>query len=123
MPWPSAAPVPLSARQRRVLGRLLRASTTPQAVAVRARIVCAADEGTSTRQIAQRLGLSRNTAQLWRERWTAAAEALLAAEAEGGPEDDRALEAVARGVLTDAPRPGAPSTCTPEQLCQIMAVA
>lgn len=115
-------PVPLSARQRRVLEHLGRASTMPQTVAMRVRIVCAVAGGRSTRQIAQRWALSRNTVQLWRERW-AASKALLAAEAEGGPGDDRALEAVARGVLAEAPRPGAPPTFTPAQLCQVMAVA
>ena len=123
MPWPSARAVVLSDRQRRGLERLVRASTTPQAVATRARVIVAAAEGTSTRQIAQRLGLTRNTVQLWRDRWAAAAEPLLAAEADGGPDDDRALGVVTQEVLADAPRPGAPPTFTPEQLCQIMAVA
>jgi hypothetical protein len=41
----------------------------------------------------------------------------------GRPGDDRALLAIVRGVLADAPRPGGPATFTPEQLCQIMAVA
>ncbi len=123
MPWPSACPIVLSDRQRRVLERLVRASTTPQAVAVRARVVCAAADGTSTRQLAQRLGLTRNTVQLWRDRWAAAAEALLAAEAEGAPDDERALVAMTQGLLADAPRPGAPPTFTPEQLCQVMAIA
>ena len=123
MPWPSAQRITLRTRQRGVLDRLARASTTPQAVAVRARLVGAAAEGTSTRQIAHRLQVTRNTVQLWRDRWAAATEALLAAEAEGGDGDDRALETVMRGLLADAPRPGAPPTFTPEQLCQIMAVA
>ena len=123
MPWSRARTVRLSDRQRRVLERLIRASTTPQAVALRARVVRAAAAGTSTRPIAQRLGLTRNTVQLWRDRWAAAAAALLAAEAAGGPGDDRALEAVAQGLLADAPRPGAPARFTPEQLCQVLAIA
>src|ERR671935_1680488 len=85
MPWSRARTVSLSDRQRRVLERLIRASTTPQAVALRARVVRAAAAGTRPRQIAQRLGLTRTTVQLWRARWAAAAAALLAAEAEGGP--------------------------------------
>ena len=123
MPWAKAPPISVTRRQREVLERLIRASATPQAVAARARIVRAAAAGTSTRRLAQDLRLSRNTVHLWRERWTAAGEALLAAETEGGPGDDRALEAVVRGVLADEPRPGAPPTFTPEQLCQLMAVA
>ena len=123
MPWPSAQLITLSERQRQVLERLGRASTSPQAVALRARVVCAAADGTSTRQIAQRLGLTRHTVQLWRDRWAAAAEALLAAEAEGAPDDERALVAMTQGLLADAPRPGAPPTFTPAQLGQVMAIA
>src|SRR5262245_12489316 len=123
MLWPSARPIVLSERQRRVLEHLERASTTAQAVAVRARVVCAAADGTSTRQLAQRLGLARNTVRLWRDRWAAASEVLLAAAADGGPGDDRALTAVTQGLLTDAPRPGAPPPFTPEQLCPVMAIA
>jgi putative transposase len=123
VPWPSAQQVTVTSRQRRVLLHLVRAATTPQAVATRARVVLGAADGGSTRGLAAQLGLARNTVQAWRDRWAAAAETLLAAEAEGGPEDDRALHAVIQGVLSDAPRPGAPPTFTPEQLCQIMAVA
>src|SRR5918911_4913515 len=123
MPWARARPVTLSARQRGVLEQLTRAAGTPQALATRARIVLAAADGASNRELAQRLHLARNTAQAWRDRWVAAAEALAAAELEGGEGDERALLAIVRGVLADAPRPGGPATFTPEQLCQLMAVA
>jgi len=118
-----APSVTLSERQRRVLEQVARAASTPQAIATRARTVLAAADGASNRGLAQRLHLVRNTAQAWRDRWVAVAEALAAAELEGGDGDDRALLAVVRGVLADAPRPGAPPVFTPEQLCQIMAVA
>jgi homeodomain-containing protein/Homeodomain-like domain-containing protein len=132
MPWPKASPLAVSPRQRYELERLCRARTTPHAVVTRARIVCAAADGTSTSQIAQRWGLSRNTVQLWRERWDAASASLQGAEAAGaegtagGPAAERAegvLAVAVRAVLADAPRPGTPPTFTPEQLCQIIAVA
>jgi hypothetical protein len=123
MALPSAQRVAVTARQRRLLAHLARAASTPQAVATRARIILGAADGESNRGMAQRLQLARNTVQAWRDRCVGAAEALLAAEAEGGPDDDRALDVVVRGVLADAPRPGAPPTFTPEQLCQLMAVA
>jgi putative transposase len=123
MPWAKARLVVVSRRQRAVLERLVRARTTPQAVATRARLVLAAADGASNRGLARHLDLARNTVHLWRDRWVTAAEAVLAAEAEGGDGDQRALEAVVRGVLADEPRPGAPPTFTPEQLCQLMAVA
>jgi len=123
VPWPSAQQITVTSRQRGVLAHLTRAASTPQAVATRARVVLGAADGVSNRRMASEVALARNTVQLWRDRWAAATEALLAAEAEGGPDDDRALESVVRGVLADAPRPGAPPTFTPEQLCQIMALA
>ena len=123
MTFPTARPIIVSARQRQVLDHLARAANTPQAVALRARIVLATADGASNRGLAHRLGLARNTVQAWRDRWAVAGEALLAAELEGGEGDDRALGAIVRGVLTDDPRPGAPPTFTPEQLCQIMAIA
>jgi putative transposase len=123
VPVPSAQQITVTPRQRGVLTHLVRAASTAQAVASRARVVLGAADGASNRGMAQQSGLARNTVQAWRDRWAAAAETLLAAEAEGGPEDDRALRAVLQGVLADAPRPGAPPTFTPEQLCQIMAIA
>ena len=123
MPLPSAQQITVTARQRRVLTHLVRAASTPQAVAARARVVLGAADGASNRNLAVRLGLARNTVQAWRDRWAVAAEALRAAEAEGGSDDDRALATVVQGVLADAPRPGAPPTFTPEQLCQLMAIA
>jgi hypothetical protein len=89
----------------------------------RARVVLAAAEGRSNRQIGLQLGVTRNLVQAWRGRWAAASDALLAAELEGGAGDERALQAVVRGVLADAPRSGAPPTFTPEQLCRIIALA
>jgi DNA repair protein RecN (Recombination protein N) len=84
MPWARARPVTLSARQRGALEQLTRAAGTSQAIATRARIVLAAADGASNRALAQRLHLARNTAQAWRDRWVAAAEALAAAHARAG---------------------------------------
>ncbi len=118
-----ASPITLTAAQRAVLEQLVRAARTPQALAQRARIVLGAADGESNRGLAQRLHLARNTVQCWRDRWRAAGETLLAAAAEGGADEHVALEEVIVGVLADEPRPGAPPTFTPEQWCQIMALA
>jgi putative transposase len=123
MPRATAPPITLTVAQRAVLDQLVRAGTTPQQVARRARLVLAAADGTSTGAIARTWDITWRTAQRWRARWHIAQEALLVAETEGGPGDDRALQTVILGLLADDPRPGAPPTFTPEQLCQIMAVA
>jgi putative transposase len=123
MAVPGAEAITVTVRQRRVLDEVVRASTSPQGLARRARVVLAASEGTSNLQIATRLGVTRNLVQAWGGRWAAASDALLAAELEGGAGDERALRAVVQGVLADAPRSGAPPTFAPEQLCRIIALA
>jgi transposase len=74
----SAPVLVLSVEQRVELERLVRAQTTPQSVAKRARIVLAAAAGESNSAVAQRLGVSRPTVIQWRERFAAGGPAVLA---------------------------------------------
>jgi len=110
----------VTARQQRVLERMIRRATSTQQQVSRAKIVLVAAAGASNAQVGRQVGLRRDAVRTWRARWAAASEALLAAEAEG---DDRAVEVVVAGVLADEPRSGAPATFTPEQLCRVMALA
>ena len=59
----------MSDADRQLLGGWIRAGTTPQRVATRARIVVLAAEGLSARAIAQRLHIAPRTAALWRRRF------------------------------------------------------
>src|SRR5262245_6624926 len=111
MPGPAPQPIAVTGRQRRVVERIVRRDTSPQRQVRRARIVLAAAEGANNEEIGRRVGVSEDTARVWRARWAAAGEALLAAEAEG---DDRAVEVVVVGVLADEPRSGAPARFAPE---------
>lgn len=120
MPGPAPRQVTVSGRQRRVLERIVLRESSSQQQVRRAKIVVAAVAGANNEEIGRQVGVTEDTARLWRERWGAAAEALLAAEAEG---DDRALEVVVVGLLADEPRSGAPATFTPEEICQIVALA
>ena len=123
MSVPQPQVIALTTRQQRVVEGIVRRETSTQQQVRRANVIVAAAAGANNEQVARQLGVTDDTARTWRRRWAAAAEALLAAELEGGEGDDRALETVIRGVLADDPRPGAPPTFTPEQLCQIMAIA
>jgi putative transposase len=123
MPLPRPQAITLTTRQQRVVEGIVRRETSTQQQVRRAKIILAAAAGANNEQIARAQGVTDDTVRTWRGRWAGAAEALLAAEAEGGADDDRALAAIVRAVLADAPRPGAPATFTPEQLCQLMAVA
>jgi DNA-directed RNA polymerase specialized sigma24 family protein len=59
----------LTADDRRLLERWIRARTTPQRVVLRSRIVLTVADGISSREAARRLGVSRHTVDLWRTRF------------------------------------------------------
>jgi putative transposase len=112
---------------------IVRRETSTQQQVRRAKVVLAAADGANNEQVARQVGVTDDTARDWRARWVTddtardwrarwvtAGEAVLAAEAEGG---DDALRAVVLGVLADEPRPGAPATFTPEQICRLVALA
>src|SRR5438309_2269310 len=66
-----AQAVALTAAERDELERRVRARTSSQQAALRARIVLAAADGASTTTIAAQLGITRHTAQHWRNRFVA----------------------------------------------------
>jgi transposase len=106
VPAPKAPALQLSSEQDRELNDLVRAHSTPQRLAERARIILLASTGMGVDETARELGIWRKTAGHWRRRWR---------------EADASAGVAAR--LSDAPRPGAPATFTPEVICQIMALA
>lgn len=101
-----AAPLELTASQRQELTALIRAHSTPQKLAERARIILLAADGASVIETARQLDIWRKTASIWRCRWRKADAAQGVAER-----------------LSDAPRSGAPGKFTPEQVCAIIALA
>jgi putative transposase len=110
MPGPRPPEVVLSAEERAALERLARAHTTGQQLAVRARVVLLAADGLTTSAVARALGLHVDTARQWRARWRQERDVPLA---------ERSVAA----RLADAPKPGAPARLSPEQVCQIIALA
>jgi len=80
-----APPIVLAAEEVTTLDAWARSRTLPARVVERARIVRLAADGVPSQDIAQRLGVSRPTVQLWRERFLALRRA---------------------GLEKDAPRPG-----------------
>lgn len=110
MRGPKPADVELNAEERQGLEALVRRHTTPQQIALRARIILSASDGLNNTQIGRQLDIDIDTARLWRNRWLGLAAASL---------DDLSIEE----RLSDAPRPGAPVRITSEQVCQIVALA
>lgn len=110
MRGPKPPAVELMAEEQEGLTALIRRHTTPQQVALRARIILAAAAGQNNTQIARHLGIHAETARLWRMRWLG----MQAASLEDLPLEER---------FTDTPRPGAPARITAEQVCQVVALA
>ena len=110
MRGPQPPTIDLADAERQELEHLVRRHTTPQQLALRARIVLAAADGANTCQIARQLDVSLDRVRRWRERWLV----LQPASLDDLPLADR---------LTDAPRPGAPVHITAEQVAKIVALA
>jgi putative transposase len=113
--------VELSTRQRRLLEQIHKRQTAPVRLARRVGILLALANDPCLESVAQRLGLTRVSVRLWRDRWLDAAEQWRAAEADRA-DDQRLLELIEQ-ILDDAPRSGKPATFGPEQIVQIVAVA
>jgi putative transposase len=107
---PKPPMIELTSVERQGLNNLLRRHSTPQQLALRARIVLAAADGLNNGQIVRELGVSRDMASLWRNRWLGLQAASL---------DDLSVEE----RLTDVPRSGAPARISAEAVCQIVALA
>jgi transposase len=110
MRGPKPPTITLSDSERQALDLLVRRHTTPQQIALRARIVLAAAAGANNCQIVRQLDVSLDMVRRWRERWLA----LQPASLDDLPVADR---------LTDAPRQGKPRQISAEQECQIIALA
>jgi transposase len=98
MPTNVAVAIELTDEERVQLEAWTRRRTSAQALALRSRIVLLAAEGLRNTEIAERLGIRRNTAATWRSRFAA-----------------HRLDG-----LTDDPRPGRPRTVTDEQVEEVI---
>ena len=105
MPLLAADPVIVEPAQREALEALVRAHSTSQQLALRARMILQAADAVGVRESARELDVWPKTVRYWRGRWRQAPPA------QSVPER-----------LADAPRSGAPATYTPEQICAVIAM-
>jgi putative transposase len=105
VPLLAADPVTVLPEQREVLEQLVRTHSTPQQLAMRARLILCAADDVGVRESARELDVWPKTVRYWRKRWRQAAD--------GQSVPER---------LADAPRSGAPATYTPEQICAVVAM-
>jgi len=105
-----AIEIGLSEEAENALKKLVNKQKAGQQMVKRARIVLAANQGKSYRQIMKEVDVSLSVVQRWRNRW-------LMFKAVPLPE----LSVEER--LEDSPRPGAPARITADQRCQIEKLA
>lgn len=117
---PSSRQFVLSEKERLILESTVRRTQCPQAIALRANILLAADDGLDLTGSGEELGCSRQLAGRWRKRFAKSRAEWGAAVDEW--DLDTLTEKIAE-ALEDGKRSGAPATFTPEQLCQIVAMA
>jgi transposase len=96
---PTVPPLSITHGERAELQRRVRAHTTPQRAAKRARVVLLAAEGVPNRQIATLVGMNQHTVSHWRHRF----------------------EAERLAGLEDRPRPGRPLVYGHDQRLRILA--
>jgi len=101
----AADPVIVRSKQRKELEQLVRTHSTPQQLAMRARVILHALDGVGVRESGRELGVWPKTVRDWRRRWR---------------EATRRQSVLER--LTDAPRSGTPATFTPQQICALVAM-
>ncbi|MGF1457675.1 MAG: helix-turn-helix domain-containing protein, partial [Leptolyngbyaceae cyanobacterium] len=107
MPGRALPALIVSETERRDLEQLVKRPSTPQQLALRAKIILRASEGDSQGQIARDLGIGEQLSRCWRRRW----------------QELQTSELPVLERLADAPRPGAPATFTLEQITQLYALA
>jgi len=114
-----AAKIKVSEKQLVVLQELSCSRTVSKGTVQRALSIVQGFQGKLNQEIASEVGLNRQQVGVWRQRWRNAWESLCVWEC---AQPHRLREAIL-AVLSDAPRPGAPATFTPEQVTQIVALA
>jgi putative transposase len=110
MRGPKPSTITLTEAERQSLQHLTCRHTTPQQLALRARLILAAADGLNNAQVARQEAVSVDTARHWRTRWL-------------GLQPIALTELSVEERLADAPRSGKPPTITDEQVCRIVALA
>lgn len=102
--------IDLSEAEQAGLEKLVKAHSTPQQIALRARIILTATQGLNNEQVGRELHVGVDMVRQWRQRWLAG---------QAIPLTELSIEE----RLHDLPRAGKPSAISADQLCQITALA
>jgi putative transposase len=110
MKGPKPPAVQLSDAERQALEKLVKAHSTEQQIALRARIILTASQGLNNEQVGRELHVGVDMVRQWRQRWLAGQAIPL-------------TELSVEERLHDLPRAGKPSAITADQMCLIEALA
>jgi putative transposase len=119
MPWKTPTQIILSEKQKQILTENAVGTHTPLHVKTRSQIILHAAKGWSNNTIEENMGIDPKTVNKWRDRYSAQYEELKRTEAETPLKIRSAIEK----ALSDAPRPGGPSTFKDEQVAAIIAMS
>ena len=113
--------VNLTPVQRNIIEHTVRCTTSPQRLAFRCKIILDLADETPIKAIARNQGIEKKTVKKWRQRWLDSIGKLNIVESEDI--NDKEYKKLVLGVFDDSIRSGTPSTFTPEQIVQIVAIA
>jgi len=119
MPKLQAQGIKLNEHEKTILTQMKNGTHTEQHLKRRSEIILRANEGESTRSISRGIKMDKGSVREWRNRYAMAREEMAKTEAES----PKKLRGMIEKVLSDAARPGAPSTFTDEQKACIIALA
>lgn len=119
MPWKEATQIKLSEHEKKILQQIKVGTHSAMHLKSRAAIVLLANSGETNNSIERKLSISGETVTKWRNRYAKSHEEVIRIETES----PRKLRSAIESILSDAPRPGAPSTFTDEQVACILALA
>ena len=114
-----AVEIKLNEYEKKILTDMKNGSHTPLHLKKRSEIILRASDGESNIEISRQMEMNRENLTKWRNRYASSSEELRKTEAE----TPRKLRGMIESLLSDAPRPGAPSTFTDEQVACIIALA
>ncbi len=121
MATPKSPQITISEQQKEILSKITRQTTADFREVSRARLILEIGEGQPNYKIAKAMNCGISKVRHWRIKWLENHDILNQIETD--PEKNKQLEKTIRQILRDQPRPGAPTTYSSEEYCQILAVA
>ncbi len=118
----SSNPVSVTEKQRLILEKIIRRSTSPQSLVLRVQIILSLATGIAKKRLARELGIDKNTVKKWCNRWLANYLKLIEIEESNEISHNKYAENII-DIFKDAPRSGAPPTFNAEQVVQIISIA